>query len=405
MSKFPIKKSTRIAIWRAWDQYCYICEQPLDYRELEVDHVLAESLLKDPAELQRIRDRWQIDESFPEFQINDLCNWAPAHRHPCNGSKTNFYAPWVMVCLSMVDSKKTKVLNEIEKLRKERKQSKVLSDLDAALERGEITEEDVQDLLDSRIVPAEDPIVLTFGLNIEELYKNRDFTKRNLGYPALCDWLEKDLQAHLAEILSTGFEYAEPSHRDGEILSVRIVFPELDAAQMGSFSRSWWEVLETSTFRRLYQTAYGREYPPASRMAFHSPVEVALKEEALVDLPEADVRKYGKFSVLSYEFWDDTDRQRDRAEASQRHFPRQERMTSEQIEHEHFAVIGGVVKIKNGEGQEETLDLNDYLTLVGTEGEFADVNPVKWEQYSADLIDWYTNAPPDERGQFSREND
>lgn len=74
-----------------------------------------------------------------------------------------------MICLSMVNDKLPKVRKELEKLRKKRKQNRALADLDAALESGQITEGDVQGLLDSRVVPVEDPIVLTFGLAIEAL--------------------------------------------------------------------------------------------------------------------------------------------------------------------------------------------------------------------------------------------
>jgi hypothetical protein len=53
------------------------------------------------------------------------------------------------------------------------------------------------------------------------------------------------------------------------------------------------------------------------------------------------------------------------------------------------------VTIRNGDGQEETLEFHDYQALVGSDGEFANVNPVDWEAYLIDLLDWYNNAPPD----------
>ena len=256
MSKHAFRINQRIAIWRAWDEACYICRKPLDYLQLEIDHVIPETVLDDPVELQKVRDAWKIDESFPGFQINDFCNWAPAHRTPCNGSKTDYYAPWTMVCLEMVRERLPRVYRELEKLTKKKQQNTALADVDAALERGDVTEEEVQELLDSRPALTTDPVVLTFSLAIDDLYQNPEFNERQLDYPSLCDWLEKDLQEYLATIIDTPFEYSQESERSGETLSVRIVFPDLDPNQLAKFSRSWWTIVEAVPFRVLYDTPY-----------------------------------------------------------------------------------------------------------------------------------------------------
>jgi hypothetical protein len=399
VSKFQIKKSDKIAIWRAWDGFCYICRQPLDYFELEIDHVVPEVLDERPEELRAFREKSRIDESFPGFQINDFCNFAPAHR-PCNGSKTDYYAPWTMICLEWVRDKLPKVREEQRKLQRKRKQNKALADLDAALESGDVTEDQVQELLDSRVPQIEDPLVFTFGLAIEDLNRNLKFHNHGLSYPALCDWLEHDLQKHLAEIINTPFHYSEPSQRTGETLSVRIVFPELDAKALSRFSRSWWTIYEPLPFRILYQTAYRREFPPARKVVLQTPVTVTLTKEQTADMSDEDLRKYARFTVLGYELRDETEYHREMAERLEQKFPTHQRMTIQQIEEQHFASVGGTIMIRNGEGTEEKLDYHDYQTLVGTEGEFADVNPVNWEPYAMDLLDWYNNTPPGEEEQF-----
>jgi hypothetical protein len=396
VSKFQLPRTDKIAIWHAWDDFCWICGQKIPYFELEIDHVVPEALNDRPDELRKFRDKNRIDESFPGFQINDFCNLAPAHRRPCNGSKSDYYNAWTMVYLEKLRDKLPRVHEEREKAKKGIKQSKALSDLETALERGDITEEDVQKLLQSRVPRIEDPIVLTFGLAIEDLYRNPEFKDRNLSYPSLCDWLEKDLKAHLAEIIDTPFHYTEPSQRTGETLSVRIVFPELGPSRLARFSRSWWTILDRTPFRILYQTAYRREFPPRRKVLLQTPVKVTLNKDAVEMMDEQDAHKYSRFTVIGYELWDDTDFRREIAERIQNRLPREMRMTNEQIEQEHFGDMGGAVTIRNGEDQEEVLEIHDYQSLVGLECEFADVNPIDWVPYRIDLLDWYNNAPPDE---------
>jgi hypothetical protein len=396
VSLFKFKTSQRIAIWRAWDKSCYLCETPVRYFDLDIDHVVPESLLKKPAELQKLRDDLGIDAAIPNFQINHFCNWAPVHRRPCNGTKTDYHAPITLFILKKVQTKLERVYEILETIKREEIEDKILSKLHLDIERGNVSLDAIQELVDQQReqAPIEDPIVLAFGLSIHELYQNPEFaTGRILGYPALCDWLEADLQHHLAKIMKTECEYSEPSHRDGENLTVRIVFPGLKEGDLRNFSRSWWHVLEQSTFRTLYQTSYRQEYPPAKRVTLLSPVKVTLHEGETANFDEDDMRKYAKFWVIGYEFFDDTKKARFLAEQMQRGEHWRRRLTHEQIEEQHVAVPGGIVTIETGDGEEETMDLfNEYLAMVGLDGELADGNPVDWLPYADELRTWYEHA-------------
>ena len=96
--------------------------------------------------------------------------------------------------------------------------------------------------------------VATFGLVVS------DVTTSGLlpsgipaSYPNLCDWLEEDLIRKLRAAPVQQPEIAEPSARDGEILSVRIAFqwnPELSPLTFGGLN--WWEVLEVLPYDDVY---------------------------------------------------------------------------------------------------------------------------------------------------------
>jgi len=82
-------------------------------------------------------------------------------------------------------------------------------------------------------------------------------------YATICNQLESELVNFLRAITNNSFHYTEASGRDGETLSVRLVFPELeindvDSLQLDLIEKSmpWWEVLEVSNFYDIYGESY-----------------------------------------------------------------------------------------------------------------------------------------------------
>jgi 5-methylcytosine-specific restriction endonuclease McrA len=62
---------------------CWLCGEPVNLVEMEVDHILPESLLRDRSAL----DAALTDFGLPSaFQLNSFENWLPAHRR-CNAEK------------------------------------------------------------------------------------------------------------------------------------------------------------------------------------------------------------------------------------------------------------------------------------------------------------------------------
>lgn len=261
MAAFRFSYAQRYALWRAYDGRCFYCEQPIDFREMTIDHVIPESLLENIPQLTKLRRDYGIDEIAPGFQINDFSNWVPAHARRCNTSKSDSVLPkkLLLLCLQEVQKKLHAVRDEIAKLDRSRSRSHALGSLTSAIEKNHLSIDDVRAYM-VELEAAElamEPLVITFGISIEDLSGRAEIPQGLFdNYPALCDWLELNLVKHLRLILSTRFHYTEPSERWGDGLSVRIVFPDMNVAELDSFALPWWEILEAASYHAIFGERY-----------------------------------------------------------------------------------------------------------------------------------------------------
>ena len=267
MAKYRFSYVHRYALWRAYDGRCFYCDRPLDFQDMTIDHIIPECLAEHPDELEQLRLKYDIGDNIPAFQVNDFCNWVPAHLR-CNTRKGTRIFPKkiTLFILQEVQRRLPAVKQELESLERERTKGRALGSLGTGVERQHVSVQEVRQLLRELETDqhAYEPLVATFGLLVDDVLEGghlSDHVPR--FYPHLCDWLEQDLVKHLATILSTPFHYTEPSKRDGECLSVRMVFPGLDAAELDRFDRSWWEILEVGNFWEIlgqgYAQAFGEE--------------------------------------------------------------------------------------------------------------------------------------------------
>lgn len=267
MTKHRFSYIERYALWKAYDGRCFYCEEPLDFQDMTVDHVVPERYAQHPDELARIRRNYDIDETIPSFQVNDFSNWVPAHPRKCNTRKGAELFPKKMLLLILheVQRKLPRVREQLRVLQIARGRANMLGSLGAAIEKQHLTIDAVREFLTTLESErrATEPLVLTFGLMIEDLYLDDSSlppcAPREYAY--LCDWLELDLVKHLRSIVKTPFHYTQPSERWGDGLSVRVVFPDLDDASLDSFDRPWWKILEAMSFWDLFGTSYKEAFP------------------------------------------------------------------------------------------------------------------------------------------------
>ena len=232
---------------------------------MAIDHIIPQSLSDHPGDLRQLRIDYDIDDNIPNFQINDFCNWVPAHPH-CNTRKGAQVFPKKLTLLLLQEVQRSlpRVRRELETVARQRSMSHLLGSLAVALEKEHVEVQEVQRLVRDveKRRHADEPLVITFGLTIEDVLESDllpPIVPRE--YPYLCDWLEQRLVAQLHSIISTPFHYTQASARSGECLSVRIVFPGVDLAELEGFHSPWWQILEAANFWDIFGEGYASVFP------------------------------------------------------------------------------------------------------------------------------------------------
>jgi len=77
------------ALWLAFDKKCWLCKRSLRFDELEIEHVLPQSLHRDPIRLQTTLDELSLPIDFDLFSYQNL---RPSHG-PCNRLKSDHITP------------------------------------------------------------------------------------------------------------------------------------------------------------------------------------------------------------------------------------------------------------------------------------------------------------------------
>src|SRR6266536_1796879 len=246
----------RVALWKANDRKCFFCSEPISFRDLDVDHLIPQKITRgDFVDLcKRLRLRG-------DFDVNGLYNLVPTH-HDCNKRKAGSLFPdeALIFYLDLWGRKQKEIDRELRTFERIVMRDRHLIAISKFVESGEMTKQEILQLVAHIPQLAKskphDPLVITFGLNVTELGKAGKLPKKaGENYAAICDWLEKDLLFRLSGVLPALFSQTEASGRNGETLSVRIAFWNLDFDRLDQLNLSNWEILEVENFSELYDTS------------------------------------------------------------------------------------------------------------------------------------------------------
>jgi hypothetical protein len=133
----------RYAIWKWHEERCWLCAEPLNYRETAIDHIFPEELLSDEIKRKNVLNIYNLSDD--NFNINGFENWLPSHTI-CNQTKSTKvigFMPGIAFILERLRSKAPKVKQTVDKLTRNRKTDKVFLSLLHELEDGEITVDDL----------------------------------------------------------------------------------------------------------------------------------------------------------------------------------------------------------------------------------------------------------------------
>lgn len=97
-AKRRFSDAERWAVFTAYGQHCYLCRRPIDFRSMQVDHVIPEELLAHPTELKDVLANLGLPATF---DLNAFGNWLPSCG-PCNSKKsTARFEPSLMLQLEL----------------------------------------------------------------------------------------------------------------------------------------------------------------------------------------------------------------------------------------------------------------------------------------------------------------
>jgi predicted RNA-binding Zn-ribbon protein involved in translation (DUF1610 family) len=199
----------------------------------------------------------------PAFQVDALTNLVPTH-HDCNRRKGDVLLEdrAILYFLEMWAQKQDRVRHELEKHVKAANHDRHLIAISRFIETGELSKNEVLQFFSTvrsakKPTPV-DPLVISFGTNVVELLAAKSLpAAASSQYVKACDWLENDLLFQISGALPVLAHQTEASERNGETLSVRIAFWNLDLDRLDNLEIPHWSILEIAQFSEIYETDAG----------------------------------------------------------------------------------------------------------------------------------------------------
>jgi hypothetical protein len=126
----------RIALWMAYSRKCAYCVELIPFRDLEIDHILPESLKDRPHELTRLKGELGLP---PEFALNSLNNLLPSHGR-CNLRKADqvFEPSRLRYFLEVAEKRLDAVRRLVPSLELQASKERLLSAVQSGLESGNL---------------------------------------------------------------------------------------------------------------------------------------------------------------------------------------------------------------------------------------------------------------------------
>jgi len=246
-----LPKVKRFALWKAHNEHCIYCSQPLLFREMHIDHIIPKHLLDEKEKFEKIITDYGLDWNF---EINGYENLIPSHS-ACNlEKKGDIFSESSARFYLLIAKSNSQKAHDFENEYKEAKLfDEIINNFLILIENGAISQESAHTLIDGGISHEDDSIVISFGVNVTELVESDNLPESApIVYCELCDWLEQELKTYIATIVTCPFYQSEASFRNGEGLSIRFAFENLNPDVINKFSSAWWEIMDVNWFSKIY---------------------------------------------------------------------------------------------------------------------------------------------------------
>src|SRR6187551_629192 len=104
MKKRTFTPFERYAIWKWHEERCWLCNEPLSYRETTIDHLFPEELTSNDDKRRDVLKMYSLTDEI--FNINGFENWLPCHGI-CNqmkATKVTIFMPGIAFILNTLIS-------------------------------------------------------------------------------------------------------------------------------------------------------------------------------------------------------------------------------------------------------------------------------------------------------------
>ena len=143
MSTRKISAAEREAIWLAHGKRCAYTTELLDPKTFHIDHIIPESLAKDPAAFKAKKVELDLSDDFNIHGYENLLPCCPR----ANIQKGNSILSSVNFYLSIAEAKKEKVEAHLNRIEKQERSGKIFFLLQQGIERGDFTHGEVTESL------------------------------------------------------------------------------------------------------------------------------------------------------------------------------------------------------------------------------------------------------------------
>jgi hypothetical protein len=246
----------RVAIWRTNEQRCFFCAEPVMFRNMEIDHLIPRVV--NEVKLSKLIASLELPV---DFHVDDTLNLVPTHGD-CNRRKgaTEFSEGSLRFFIETWRSKQARLRRELEWGSRAAENEAAILTLALRIEDGKLSLPEAIATLESlcgRRDKTNEPWVVTFGLSFADLPLSS-----TAPYAALCDRLESELASYLRELKAIGRQ-TEASVRNGETLSIRYAFWNLDLNSLDKIYLDRFEVLEVAPYAEIYNDSWDGLFPRA----------------------------------------------------------------------------------------------------------------------------------------------
>lgn len=145
MSSQVFSAIVRESIHRVFNEKCYYCDSSITYNELEVDHLVPESLINNEARKCDAYETYGLGADFDILSYENLI----AACHSCNNKKRDhlLHAGYVAIALAVIKSKLPKLNSYLSENKKKRKLASILKSIAHSVDQGSFTEKEIIEAL------------------------------------------------------------------------------------------------------------------------------------------------------------------------------------------------------------------------------------------------------------------